>query len=126
MIEIWDLWIPDVGAAGFCFARSRVDGDVAGGEVIVHAAPKRLSVTVTYDDGTVVARGLGLERRKDQPMSFLVREGGAIRLEERWPTEGDVGRLVILPGGEAGILRRWWHADDQSEWRWEVEFYNHR
>jgi hypothetical protein len=32
---------------------------------------------------------------------------------------------VILPGGEAGILKSWWHADDHSEWRWQIEFYNH-
>lgn len=126
MQEIWDLWIPDVGATGLSFARSRVDRAIAGDLVMVHAAPPKLSVTVRRDDGTVVAEGLGLERTKDDPMSFLVRDGSEIRLEERWPTEDDVGRLVILPGGEAGILQRWWHAEDRSEWRWQVELYNHR
>jgi hypothetical protein len=47
-------------------------------------------------------------------------------LEDGWPSQEDLGRLVILPGGEAGILKAWWHAEDQSEWRWQVEFYNHR
>jgi len=31
---------------------------------------------------------------------------------------------VILPGGEAGILKAWWNADDRKEWRWQIEFYN--
>jgi hypothetical protein len=126
MIEIWDLWIPDAGATGVSFARSRVDGDVAGDRVMVHAAPKTLNVTVRSDGGTILAEGLGLEREQGGPMSFLVRQGREVRLEERWPTEDDLGRLVILPGGEAGILQRWWHAEDRSEWRWQIELYNHR
>jgi hypothetical protein len=32
--------------------------------------------------------------------------------------------VVLLPGGEAGILKSWWNADDRKEWRWDVEFYN--
>jgi len=36
------------------------------------------------------------------------------------------GAAIILPGGEVGILRSWWNAADGSEWRWQVEFYNHR
>jgi hypothetical protein len=31
---------------------------------------------------------------------------------------------VILPGGEAGILKAWWHAPDKQQWRWNIEFYN--
>jgi hypothetical protein len=58
-------------------------------------------------------------------MSFLVRRDREITLEDGWPTEADLGRLVILPGGEAGILQKWWHAEDNGEWRWGVEFYNH-
>jgi hypothetical protein len=58
-------------------------------------------------------------------MSYLVRQDDTIRLADGWPSQDDLGRLVILPGGEAGILKRWWHAEDRSEWRWQVEFYNH-
>jgi hypothetical protein len=58
-------------------------------------------------------------------MSYLVRQNDTILLEDGWPTPDDLGRLVILPGGEAGILKAWWHADDRSEWRWQVEFSNH-
>ena len=58
-------------------------------------------------------------------MSFLVRQRRTIQLEDGWPSQDDLGRLVILPGGEAGILKAWWHAEDRSQWRWQVEFYNH-
>ena len=74
--------------------------------------------------GNVVARGDGLERHQPGPMSFLVRRGTSITLEDGWPTEQDIGLVVILPGGEAGILKSWWNADDRKEWRWQVEFYN--
>ena len=125
MIEIWDLWFPDAGAAGVSFARSRVDSQAAGDRLLVHAAPPRLEVTVRDEEGAPVAKGEKLERHEKGPMSFLVRTGDAITLEDGWPTEADLGRLVILPGGEAGILQKWWNADDKSEWRWQVEFYNH-
>jgi hypothetical protein len=51
---------------------------------------------------------------------------GAITREDRWPTEADLGSLVILPGGEVGTLVEWWNAPEGNEWRWRVEFYNHR
>jgi hypothetical protein len=125
MLEQWDLWFPAVGATGLSFARSEVDAEAAGDRVLVHAAPPKLDVTVRDVTGKVIAEGRGLERSQPGPMSFLVRENDAIRLEDGWPSQEDVGRLVILPGGEAGILMAWWHAEDQSEWRWQVELYNH-
>jgi hypothetical protein len=33
---------------------------------------------------------------------------------------------VLLPGGEVGILKQWWNAEDESAWRWQVEFSNHK
>ena len=122
--ELWDLWFPNAGATGVAFARARVDGDVAGSRVLVHAAPPALDVEVRSADGTAIARGEGLERAAPGPISFLVREGDTITLEDGWPTDDDLGRVVILPGGEAGILRSWWHAEDRRSWRWEVEFSN--
>ena len=127
MSETWDLWFPDAGAAGLAFCRSRVDPAVAGDRVLVHAAPPKLDVVVrSTDSQTVTAEGKGLQRHEKGPMSFLVRDGNRIRLEDGWPTDADIDRLVLLPGGEAGILKSWWHADDKSEWRWVAEFYNHR
>jgi hypothetical protein len=122
--ETWDLWLPGPGATGLPFARSRVNPRDAQDRILVHAAPQKLTVTVRDTDGNVVAKGEGLERHQPGPMSFLVRRGAAITLEDGWPTDADIGRLVLLPGGEAGILKAWWNAPDRREWRWQLEFYN--
>jgi NADPH:quinone reductase-like Zn-dependent oxidoreductase len=123
-VETWDLWYPGPGATGLPFARSRINANDAGDRVLVHAAPQKLQVTVRDAAGTVVATGDGLERHQPGPMSYLVRRGATIALEDGWPTDADIGRVVLLPGGEAGILKSWWNADDRKEWRWQVEFYN--
>ena len=122
--EIWDLWFPNAGATGVSFARARVDGDVAGDRVLIHAAPPAVTVEVRDDDGRRIARGEDLRRGAPGPITFLMREDDRIRLEDGWPTDDDLGRLVILPGGEAGILRAWEHAADRRSWRWQVEFSN--
>ena len=127
MLELWDLWFPTAGATGVSFCRSRVDAGAAGDRVLVHAAPPKLQVKVfSAESGALLAAGDDLERGAEGPMSFLVRNAGTITLEDGWPSQDDVGRIVLLPGGEAGVLCEWWHADDQSEWRWKVEFYNHK
>ena len=125
-LEVWELWLPGPGATGLLFARAKVNPRDTGNRVLVHAAPTVLDVIVRNLAGEVAARGEGLERRQPGPMSALLRQGDRISLEDLWPTPSELGRVVILPGGEAGILKSWWHADDQSEWRWQVEFYNHR
>jgi hypothetical protein len=124
MIEIWDLWFPNAGATGLSFARCRVGADAAADRVLVHAAPRHLEVTVRDEQGALVAEGRGLRRGEPGPMSLLIRHDGTIRLEDHWPGQDDLGRLVILPGGEAGILTAWWHAPDHSEWRWQLELSN--
>jgi hypothetical protein len=122
-MESWDLWYPDAGATGLPFARGRLDPtDV----LWVHAAPPSLNVTVRDGEERVVARGEQLERAgKRFPLTRLFRRGAAVEREDRWPTQADLGSLVILPGGEVGRLTAWWNADDGSEWRWQVELYNH-
>ena len=92
----------------------------------VHACPPRLDVLVRRVGGEVLAQARELERREPDPMTYLVRDGGTIRMEDGWPSDADLGRLVILPGGETGVLTAWWHADDHSEWTWSVEFHNAR
>jgi hypothetical protein len=122
-IQVWDLWYPDAAAQGMPFARGRVDATEV---MLVHAAPDRLRVEVRDDDGRLVARTDGLERTADRPMARLTRDGDTITREDLWPEEEDIGRLVILPGGEVGVLQSWWNDDAGEEWRWQVEFYNHR
>jgi hypothetical protein len=123
-LETWDLWLPGPGANGLSFARARVNAKDAQDRILVHAAPQKLQVTVRDQSGNVLARGDRLERHQPGPMSYLVRRGASITLEDGWPGEQDIGRLVLLPGGEAGILKSWWNADDRKEWRWQIEFYN--
>jgi hypothetical protein len=122
-METWDLWYPDAGATGIPFARGSLDpADV----LWVHAAPPTLTVTVRDDDERVVAKGEALKREgKRLPLTRLARRGSTVEREDRWPTQADLGALVILPGGEVGKLTSWWNAADGSEWRWQVELYNH-
>ena len=122
--QTWELWYPAAAATGLEFARGRIDPtDV----LWVHAAPSKLAVTVREGDDRVVARGEPLDRRGSYlPMTRLTLDGNDVRREDRWPTESDLGALVILPGGEVGVLTAWWNADDGSAWRWSVEFSNQR
>ena len=122
-IEIWDLWYPNAAAQGLPFARGRLD---ATDVLLVHAAPDTLDVEVRTDDGILLARSRNLRRTADRPLARLSRAGDRVERLDLWPEEIDLGRPVILPGGEVGILKSWWNAEDGSEWRWRVEFYNHR
>ncbi|HET7686898.1 MAG TPA: hypothetical protein VFM19_10870 [Candidatus Limnocylindria bacterium] len=120
----WELWYPGAGATGLEFARARI----APADVLwVHAAPKNLAVTVRQGDDRVIARGEPLRRDGSYlPMTRLAMQDGSVTREDRWPTDDDLGSLVLLPGGEVGTLLSWWHADDGNEWRWRVEFHNRR
>jgi hypothetical protein len=121
--HIWDLWYPNAAAQGLSFARGRMD---ASDVVLVHAAPDSLRVEVHDDQGNLVASGDGLKQTADRPMARLIRDGKRISRVDLWPEEEDLGRPVILPGGEIGILKSWWNAEDGQEWRWRLVFYNHR
>jgi hypothetical protein len=124
MTETWDLWFPEAGATGLPVARGRLDPtDV----LWAHAVPAVLDVTVRDAEDRVVARGQGLERAGERfPLTRLARRGNTVVREDRWPTQADLGAPVIMPGGEVGVLIAWWNAADGSEWRWQVELYNHR
>lgn len=123
-METWDLWYPEAGSTGLPFARGRIDPtDV----LWVHAAPPTLAVTVRDAEERVVARGEPLARQGERlPLTRLSRQGNRVTREDRWPTQDDLGALVILPGGEVGKLTSWWNAEDVSEWRWQIELYNHK
>jgi hypothetical protein len=121
-MHTWELWFPDAGATGLAFARGRVDPAVV---MWVHAAPAVLDVVVRDEHESLVARGERLELVGERvPLTRLEVRDSAIGREDRWPTDGDLGGLVILPGGEVGTLVSWWNAPDGSEWRWRIELYN--
>jgi hypothetical protein len=122
-METWDLWFPEAGATGIPIARGRL----APTDVLwAHAVPATLDVTVRDQDERVIASGTGLQRNDARlPLTRLARRGREIVREDRWPTDRDLGAPVILPGGEVGILTAWWNAEDGSEWRWQIELYNH-
>ena len=123
-VHTWELYYPESGATGIEIARARIDPTQA---VWLHAAPPVLAVTVREGDDRILARGEPLKREGPHlPMTRLERQGSAVTRTDRWPTDADLGAIVILPGGEAGILKSWWNASDGSEWRWVVEFFNRR
>ena len=124
-MEIWDLWYPNAAAQGLSFARCRLE---PAGVVWAHSAPDPLRVEVRDDDGALLASADQLRRTSEisLPMTRLSRVGRTIVRADEWPAADDIGRVVLLPGGEAGTLTSWWHAVDGSEWRWSIEFYNHR
>ena len=119
-MHTWTLWYPKAAATGMLFARARID---ATEEVLVHAAPEYLTVEVE-SEARELAFGQDLARTQESPMTRLTRDGGNVLREDVWPTDADLGKTVILPGGEAAILKAWWHADNHKEWRWQIELYN--
>jgi hypothetical protein len=121
--QIWDLWIPDVAAQGISFARGRLD---ATDILLVHAAPEKLTVEVYDDHGEMRARSADLPRTASTPIARLQRQEEHIIREDIWPSSADYGLPVILAGGEVGILQQWWNDEQEQEWRWRLEFYNHR
>ena len=120
--QTWDLWIPDVASRGISFARGVMDSCEI---VLVHAAPSMLRVEVRDEKAIQVAFGDNLARTAESPMTQLTVKNGSVSRHDMWPTEADLGRPVILPGGEVGILKAWRNASDHGEWQWSVEFYNH-
>ena len=121
--EIWDVWFPQAGATGISFCRSKI---YPAASVLVHSAPPVLTVSVRDEDGSLLAEGKDLKQTIESPMTRLRRVGDRVVREDIWPVEEDRESIVLLPGGEAGVLNEWWHAEDHSEWRWTVTFYNHK
>lgn len=91
-----------------------------------HAPPPLLTVEVRSENGERLAYTQDLAQTADRPMARLSVRGDHIEREDLWPGESQIGQVVILPGGEVGKLISWWNAEDASEWRWHVEFYNRR
>ncbi len=124
-MEKWDLWYPEAASTGLAFARGQLDPtDV----LLVHSAPPVLAVEVWNAKGEPIAQGenLSCTLPEKPPMTKLTRVGNKIERTDLWPGDAEIGKPVLLPGGEVGILQKWWNAPDHSEWRWQVEFYNRR
>ena len=122
-LQIWDLWYSKAGATGIPFARGRLNET---NTLLVHAPPPVLTIEVRSDTGQRLAFAQDLEQTADRPIARLTVQREHITREDLWPAQDDIGHLVILPGGEVGKLLNWWNAEDGSEWRWQVDFYNHR
>lgn len=122
-LEYWTVWYPKAAATGLLVGRGLVQ---AAEVMLVHAAPEVLTVEVADKAGRRLAFGQDLQQTADSPICRLRRAGERVTREDIWPAEADLGSLVLLPGGEAGVLKQWWHAEDRNEWRWQVEFYNNR
>ncbi|MBV8195010.1 MAG: hypothetical protein JOY80_05725 [Candidatus Dormibacteraeota bacterium] len=122
-IQIWDLWIPGAGSQGVSFARGRLRETLT---LLVHALPDAINVDVFDDTGRLIARGQTLIRTAETPMARLRCAAGRVTRDDIWPEPVDHGSPVILMGGEVGVLRSWWNADNQQEWRWTIELYNRR
>ena len=122
-METWEVWFPAAAANGLLVARARVDPAQV---MWLHAAPEVVAVIVREREERILGRADELKRDGLYlPMTRLERKGASITREDRWPAESDLGALVLLPGGEVGTLTSWWNADDGSEWRWQIELYNH-
>lgn len=122
-LQLWDLWYPQAGSTGLSFGRGRL---AATSALFVHAPPRSLTVEIRSDTGRRLAYGQDLAQTADRPMARLIRRGATVTRQDCWPTGADLGELVILPGGEVGVLTQWWNAVDGSKWRWQIEFYNAR
>ena len=122
--EDWELWYPQAAATGLLFARGRADAGFAA--LLGHAAPAVLTAVVRAADGRALATGTDLAQTADTPIARLMRRGGSLERSDIWPGQAEIGLPVLLPGGEIGILTQWWHAEDHSEWRWQIELYNRR
>lgn len=115
---VWALRSADGGSAGLEFARAKVD---EVDSVLVHAAPSTLDVEVFVSGERLIAAGVHLRATEDTPMTRLTLDGTRVLREQVWPREEDRGSIVILPGGEAGVLQTWETDDERRRWVWRLE-----
>jgi hypothetical protein len=123
LVHVWSLRYPFAAATGVEFARGRLDPTTV---LLAHAAPEALTVEVYENGSKLVAIGQDLVRKGEAtPITRLTMDDERVRREDIWPDEDDIGRPVILPGGEVGILTEWSNAPDHTSWEWSVRFSNH-
>jgi hypothetical protein len=118
---VWQLRSAEGGSAGLEFARSAIDPSRT---VLVHAAPSRLDVEVLANGEHLIAIGRDLQpegEEGDTPMTRLVIDGTRVLRSQLWPDTADLGSVVLLPGGEAGVLQSWVTDPERSSWTWSLE-----
>jgi hypothetical protein len=115
---VWALRSADGGSQGLEFARSKID---EVDSVLVHAAPSELDVEVFANGERLIAIGAHLRATEDTPMTRLTIDGMRVRREQMWPGAEDLGSVVLLPGGEAGVLQSWSTDDEHRRWVWTLE-----
>jgi len=120
-LQYWSVWYPRAAATGVLLARGAVD---PVDSILFHAAPDVVTAEVSDAHGRRLAFGQDLPATLSSPICRFSIQGEQVVREDIWPTEDDLGSVVLLPGGEAGILKSWWNAEDHREWRWQTEFYN--
>src|SRR3954468_20171099 len=111
-LETWSVWYPKAASTGVLIARGRLN---ATDRLLVHAAGDIITVEVYDEAGALIAHGTDLPRTLESPVCLLTRDGDSIFREDLWPTYAHLGLPILLPGGEVGILKSWWNADDRKE-----------
>ncbi len=119
--QTWEVWYPKAASTGLLLGRGLLSPTDT---LLVHAVPDVLTAEVRSDSGRRLAFGQDLPRTQASPICRLTRDGASIHREDIWPTERDYDLPILLPGGEVGVLKAWWNADDRKEWRWQIELYN--
>ena len=120
-LQYWTVWYPKAASTGLLLARARLAPTT---RALFHAAPEVITVEVADEHGNYLASGKDLKRTQNSPICRLTIQGSKVTREDVWPATSDIESVVILPGGEAGVVKSWWNSHDKKEWRWEVEFYN--
>lgn len=117
---VWTIRTSDGGATGLEFAQARIEARHRS--ILVHASPTAIDVDVTSSGSRLIAMGRDLRGDGAAPMSRLRIEGLRITRPDVWPTDVDLGTVVVLHGGEAGDLLSWETDEARLHWTWSLRF----
>ena len=117
---VWTIRTSDGGATGLEFAQARIEAEHRS--ILVHASPSAIDVDVTSNGSRLIATGRDLRGDGSAPMSRLRIEGLRITRTDVWPSDDDLGTIVVLHGGEAGELLTWETDDELLHWTWSLRF----